>query len=172
MLKLILGSSIFLISAYIGFAYGETFRNRQSQLKEILKALTLLQNDVIYGTTPLPEALENLSRKAQRPIGSLVKAISERLIRGDVESVYEGASEEYKLLKNEFYLSSDDKKVMEDFFKALGESGIYGQEKIFELAIRGIKVNLNDASESAKKNIKLYRYLGLCMGAMVVIFLI
>ena len=33
-------------------------------------------------------------------------------------------------------------------------------------------MNLNDADDSAKKNIKLYRYLGVCLGAMIIIFII
>ena len=172
MLKLIFVISIFLISTYMGFAYGDTFRKRQHELKEILKALTILETDIVYGTTPLPEALENLSYKVCEPVTKFVKAITNRLIKGDVESVYEGALEEFLLLENEFYLCDDDKKIMGDFFKSLGESGVYGQEKIFSLAIEGIKMNLNDADESAKKNIKLYRYLGVCFGVMIMIFII
>lgn len=172
MLKIIFAVCIFLISSYIGFSYGETFRKRQKQLKEILKALTILENYIVYGTTPLPEALENLSHKTCDPIRKFINSITDRLIKGNVESVYEGALEEFVLLENEFYLHNEDKKVMEDFFKSLGESGVYGQDKIFSLAIDSIKINLKDADENAKKNIKLYRYLGACFGAMIVIFLI
>lgn len=172
MLKLSLSICIFLLSSYIGFVYGETFRKRQNQLKEILKALTILENDVMYGTTPLPEALNNLSHKVCKPLSNFLEAIANRLIKGDVESVYQGMLEEFGLLEKEFYLNEDDKKVMGDFFKSLGESGVYGQEKIFILAIEGIKMNLKDADESAKKNIKLYRYLGVCLGAMIIIFII
>ena len=172
MLKLILIICIFIISTYIGFSYGETFRRRQDELKEILKALTILENDIVYGTTPLPEALGNLSQKVCEPLRKFVEAITSRLIKGDVESVYEGATLEFSLLENEFYLYDEDKKVMADFLKSLGESGVYGQEKIFTLAIEDIKMNLKDADESAKKNTKLYRYLGVCFGAMIMIFII
>lgn len=172
MLKLIIAISIFIISAYMGFAYGETFKRRRDELKEILKALTILENDIVYGTTPLPEALKNLSNKVCKPLSNFIEAITNRLIKGDVESVYEGAAEEFALIENEFYLYDEDKKIMADFFRSLGELGVYGQEKMFSLAIEGIKMNLKDADESAKKNVKLYRYLGVCFGAMIIIFLI
>jgi len=172
MLKLIISITIFIISTYIGFAYGETFRRRRDELKEILKALTILENDIVYGTTPLPEALENLSNKVCKPLSNFIEAITNRLNKGDVESVYEGATEEFALIENEFYLYDDDKKILADFFKSLGELGVYGQEKMFSLAIEGIKMNLKDAGESAKKNVKLYRYLGICLGAMIIIFII
>lgn len=114
----------------------------------------------------------NLVSKVCSPIDNYIEAIANRLNKGDVESVYQGALEEYKLLENEFYLHLDDKKIIADFFRSLGASGVYGQEKIFFLAIEGIRMNLRDAEESAKKNIKLYRYLGICLGAMIVIFII
>ena len=172
MLKLIFIISILIISTYIGFAYGEGFRKRQYELKEILKALTILENDIVYGTTPLPEALENLSSKVSKPLNNFINAVTKRLIKGDVESVHEGALEEFTLFESEFYLYDEDKKIMADFFRSLGASGVYGQEKIFSLAIEGIKINLKDADESAKKNVKLYRYLGVCFGAMIIIFII
>lgn len=120
----------------------------------------------------MPEALINLLNKVSKPIDNYIEAIANRLFKGDVESVYQGAIEEFKLLENQFYLNADDKKVMEDFFRSLGSSGVYGQEKIFFLAIEGIRMNLRDAEENAKKNIKLYRYLGICLGAMIIIFII
>ena len=172
MLKLVFITCIFVISTYIGFAYGETFRRRQEELKEILKGLTILENEVVYGATPLPEALEKLACKLREPSSILVEAVTERLIKGDVESVYHGVLKEFNVLENKFYLYEEDKKVMGDFFKSLGESGVYGQEKIFSLAIEGIKINLIEADEFAKKNVKLYRYLGICFGAMISIFMI
>ena len=172
MLKLIISIGILIISTYIGFAYGETFRRRRDELKETLKALTILENDIVYGTTPLPEALGNLSNKVCKPLNIFVEAITSRLIKGNVESVYEGVTEEFALIEDEFYLYDEDKKIMADFFKSLGELSVYGQEKMFSLAIEGIKMNLKDADESVKKNVKLYRYLGICFGVMIIIFII
>ncbi|HCW52942.1 MAG TPA: stage III sporulation protein AB [Clostridium sp.] len=172
MLKLTLGIVIFLICSYVGFQYGETFRKRTVFLKEILKGLVILQNDILYGAMPLPEALNNLSKKLTKPLSTFLSGVSKKLIDGSVDSVFQGVQSEYKYYENEFYLYDEDKKVLEDFFKSLGESGVYGQEKIFTLAIEGIKVNLKDSEEAAKKNIKLYRYLGACIGGMIGIFIL
>lgn len=172
MFKLTLSIGIFAIASYIGFIYGETFRKRQNQLKEILKALVLLKNDVIQGATPLIEALGNLDRKLDDPLCSLINSIKKRLMEGNIDSIYDATLEVYGDIKDEFYLEEYDLKLMKDFFKSLGESGVYGQEALFNMTIEEVKINLEDANECAKKNIKLYRYLGMCLGAMVVIFLI
>ena len=43
---------------------------------------------------------------------------------------------------------------------------------MFDLVIANLKLNIKDAEVIAKKNTKLYRYLGVCIGAMIVIFLL
>ena len=62
--------------------------------------------------------------------------------------------------------------MLGDFFKSLGDSGVFGQERIFSLALEGIRMNLKEAEEAAKRNVKLYRYLGVCIGAMLTIFVL
>ena len=172
MLKLIFLLMIFITSSYLGFIYGETFRKRHNQLKEILKGLSILEGEVISGSTPLPEALDSISFKVRYPLNKVIEKVKDRLIDGDVESVYEGFIEEFLVLEDEFYLNDSDKRILEDFFKSLGDSGVYGQKKIFDLAIEEIKLNIEEANDISKKNTKLYRYLGVCFGAMVTIFLI
>lgn len=172
MLKLMFLLMIFIISSYLGFIYGETFKKRHDQLKEILKALSILEGEIMYGSTPLPEALDNISSKVREPLSKVIKGVKEKLICGNVESVYEGFIEEFLVLEDEFYFNESDKRILGDFFKSLGDSGVYGQGKIFALAIEGIKLNIEEANDIAKRNTKLYRYLGICFGAMVTIFLI
>ncbi|MGM9934410.1 stage III sporulation protein SpoIIIAB [uncultured Clostridium sp.] len=172
MLKLILACVLFSICSYIGFEYGEGFNNRMFQLREVLKSLIILQNDILYGSTPLPEALGNFSYKVEEPVNSFIKGIREKLISGSVENVYDGAADEYRELKDKFSLNESDVKVLSDFFKSLGDSGVFGQERIFSLALEGIRMNLKEAEEAAKRNVKLYRYLGVCIGAMLTIFVL
>ena len=172
MLKLILASILFSICSYIGFEYGESFNKRMNQLREILKGLTMLQNDILYGSTPLPEAFDNFSYKVEEPINSFVNGMKEKLVCGNMESVYDGVKEEYKELEKKFSLNNSDIKILGDFFKSLGESGVFGQERIFSLAIEGIRMNLKEAEEYAKKNVKLYRYIGICIGGMLTIFVL
>ena len=172
MLKLVVASMLFSICSYIGFQYGEAFNKRMIQLREVLKGLIILQNDILYGSIPLPEAFDNFSYKVEAPIDSFINGMKEKLVSGSIESVYEGVKEEYKELKKKFSLNDSDIKILGDFFKSLGESGVFGQERIFSLAIEGIRMNLKEAEEHAKKNVKLYRYLGVCIGGMLTIFVL
>lgn len=172
MFKLVFYIFLFIIISYVGFMYAETFRKREIKLKEILKGLIILKNDVLQGSTPIVEAFNNLHKKLDAPVNKFIKVVSNRLMEGNVDSVYEAVEKEYVNFKSDLYLEASDIKIMKDFFISLGESGTYGQESLFNMIIEQIKINVLEANEISKKNIKLYRYLGVCIGAMIVIFLI
>jgi len=172
MLKVMLIIVIFTFSSTIGYIYGDSFRKRFLHLKESYKGITLLQNEVLYNNTPLPEALEDVAKKMKAPMENLLNNVANRLSKGAEGDVYSNFSEVYKEVEKDFYFEKEDKNILEDFLKSLGASGIYGQEKVFKLALENLRGNIDEASELAKKNTKLYRYLGICFGAMISILLL
>lgn len=172
MLKITAVIIIFLSCTYIGFYYGESFKKRSRQLNSILKSVLFLNNEVMYTNTPLPEALKYISLKVESPINYVLSNVSDKLLKSESTSVYEAFEKEYKKNKSEFYLQDEDKRIVKDFLRSLGESGVYGQDKLFNLTIENMKLNCKSAEELAKKNIKMYRVLGICIGAMISIFLI
>jgi stage III sporulation protein AB len=172
MLKITAVVIIFLSCTYIGFYYGENFKTRSKQLNSILKSILFLNNEVIYANTPLPEALKYISLKVDPPINAILSKVSDKLLMGESTSVYEAFENEYKNNKSEIYIYEEDRRIVKDFLRALGETGVYGQDKLFNLTIENIKLNCKSAEELAKKNIKMYRAIGVCIGAMISIFLI
>lgn len=171
MLKIIPISIIFLSCTYIGFYYGESFKRRSKQLKTILKSVMFLNNEVMYSNTPLPEALNYISIKVESPINNILSNVAKNLESGDYKSVYEAFCKEYHNNKSSLNLFEEDKGIIKDFLKGLGESGTYGQDKLFNLTIENMKINCKAADELAKKNSKMYSAIGICIGAMIAIFL-
>lgn len=171
MFKLIILIIVFLVFSYGGYAYGEKFNNRYKNLKEILKSILLLQNEIVYNMTPLPEALNSIGTKCRTPIKELFLNASKLLSEGEEDSVYDAFKIIYEK-ENNIYLNKEDERVLGDFLKSLGELGVYGQEKMFNLVIANLNINIKEAETIANKNIKLYRYLGVCIGAMIIIFLL
>ena len=172
MLKVILIIVIFTLSVTIGYIYGDSFRKRVTHLKEINKSLILLQNEVVYMNAALPIAIEDIAIKANEPLADFLLKVSESLKEGSEGDVYSSFKKVYRDYEDEFYLEKEDKSILEDFVKSLGESGVYGQDKIFNLVLENLKLNIEEASENSKKNVKLYRSLGLCVGAMISIFIL
>ena len=42
-------------------------------------------------------------------------------------------------MSSDFRLNKEDLRVIKDFLKSLGESGVYGQDKLFNLTIENLK---------------------------------
>lgn len=172
MVKITLIIILFAACSYSGFIYGDGFRKRYIDLKEAYKQLILLQNEIVFNNTPIPEALALLGKKGSKPINRLLSSVSNKLIENTSDGVQGAFKESYSEIAEDFYFTSEDKGILSDFTKSLGQSGVYGQEKIFKLALENLKINIDDAYEISKRNTKLYKYLGICCGAMISIFLL
>ncbi len=163
---------IVLLSSLIGYLYGEGFRNRLSQLRELKRALIDFENDIVYTYTPLPESIENIALKAKSPIKELFNEISFKLKNNEVENVYMAFKESINEHKKEMNLRNKDFEILLDLSKSLGETNVEGQIKIFNLAKEKLDIELEIAEDECNKNTKVYRYLGVAVGAMIAIFLV
>lgn len=171
MLKIVAIAIIFFACIYIGFYYGEKFKNRHKELTDILNSLLILNNEVMYANTPVPQALYYASEKTNYPLKNLLSNVSKTLINGESNTVFHAFRDEYKKMKEDFFLIDEDENILSDFTKTLGETSVFGQDKIFNLTIDNIKLNLKKAESIANKNTKMYRVLGVCIGAMISVFL-
>lgn len=163
---------IVLLSSLIGYLYGEGFRNRLSQLRELKRALIDFENDIVYTYTPLPESIERIALKAKSPIKELFNEISFKLKNNEVENVYMAFKESINEHKKEMNLRNKDFEILLDLSKSLGETNVEGQIKIFNLAKEKLDIELEIAEDECNKNTKIYRYLGVAVGAMIAIFLV
>lgn len=156
----------------IGFFMGENLKKRFVQLKEIEQALYQLQGEIIYSHSALPEIFTNVSIKANKPISQLFKDVAKLLQENKVNSVYEAFKESFNINKVFLNINESDIGILMDLSKSLGESDIEGQKNIINLTIKSIRSQLDEAEKSIKNNIKMYRYLGFSLGAILVIMII
>ncbi|MGL4873726.1 MAG: stage III sporulation protein SpoIIIAB [Clostridium sp.] len=163
---------VFIFCSYTGFQIGRRYFQRYRNLVDVHKYMIMLQNEVLYKNTAIPEALFEISSKSEGIFSAVLSRVSNELKLGEKQSVYSAFEEIYDVEKSNFYFEEDDEKIIGDFLKGLGESGIYGQEKIFEMTRINLEKNIKEADEISKRNSKMYSYLGVLVGAMLVIFLI
>ncbi len=163
---------IFVSFSYAGFIYGESFRKREQQLKECNKILLMLKNEIVFLYSPIEEAFGKVSKKCSEPMQHILLNLRAKLIDGNAESIYEAAKEEYNKVKEHLYFEKSDVCLFSDFFKSLGESTIDGQKALFDITEEELKISIKEAHELTKRNVKLYRYVGVCAGFIIVIFLI
>lgn len=163
---------ILTASTTAGFLYSDNFKKRVSQLNELQRCLHQLQNEILYTYTPLTESFFNVSIKSKYPIRYIFEDASESLITNRANSVYEAMKAAIDNNIGNFNIKKEDFDILLDLSKSLGESDVDGQKSVFNLTIENIKKQINEAEEIMKKNVKLFRYLGFTIGAMLVILIV
>lgn len=167
------GCFLLLISPTIaGFLYSNKFKNRVFQLKEMERSIYQLQNEIVYTHTPLTEAFENVSNKSISPISDIFMNTSKILEKNEVENVHDAFLKSIEDVKFEIDLNKEDINIILDLAKSLGSTDIEGQKSVFSLAISTIKKQINFAEVSCVKSVKMYRYLGFSVGAILAILFI
>jgi len=63
----------------IGFTIAKKFRQRPLQLRAFQSSLLMLQTEISYTATPLPEALSRVARRCEPPIQDFLSGGSETI---------------------------------------------------------------------------------------------
>jgi len=168
---IILGSFILILGCgSLGLYLAARIRKRPMELRECLTALTLLDTEIFWGGTPLPEAFSILKERTDGAWPSFFSELEHRLQDG------EGANPAWKAtiahqMKN-FCLKPEDWQVIQDVGKGLGRSDRHEQHKQIELVKQQVALVKEHASQWTEKQAKMWSYLGFLGGIAGVIFLI
>jgi stage III sporulation protein AB len=172
MLK-ILGSIIIIAGAtVIGFTYSSIFLQRVKQLRDMQYALNMMETEIAYTATPLIEVLFSVGEKSSNIIKKIFVGMAETLRSKKKNSVYEAFIDTYTQLKGDIYLDKEEIGVISAFMQSLGGSDIEGQKKNINITIKKLEGFEKRAEEIRTKNEKLYRYLGVSFGVLIVIILV
>jgi stage III sporulation protein AB len=133
-------------------------------------ALTLLDTEIFWGGTPLPEAFSILKERTDGAWQDFFSELERRLQGG------EGANQAWKATINEhmknFCLKPEDWLVIQDVGKGLGRSDRNEQHKQIELVKQQVSMLKEQATQWTDKQAKMWSYLGFLGGVAGVILLI
>jgi len=172
MIKVIGFILIVASSTILGFSYGEKFKNRVRELKELQRGLYVLKNEINFTHALLPEALNKVYEKCEEPIAGIFKDASELLLNNEEYDVNSCFIKSIDKRVDKLSLNKDDISIFLDFTKSLGEMDIEGHNDMFALTLENLDKAINNAEYNIDKNVKMYRYLGFSFGAMIGIILI
>lgn len=169
MIRAIGGGLIIITCSALGFRIAKTYRDRPRELTDIASAIRMLRAEIEFNLTPLPEALRRIADRTNPPLQSTFEMASERLTRGD--SVQEAFDDSVDYLRTHSALSKEDVEALKDFTKTLGTSDLLHQTQQLDNAISRIQSLESDARALQQKNERLWQYLGLLLGLLIVIVL-
>jgi stage III sporulation protein AB len=153
----------------LGLYLAARIKKRPVELRDLLTALTLLDTEIIWGVTPLPEAFALLKERSEGAWKDFFAELERRVLEG--ESANRAWNETIHKQEKRFCLKFEDWQVIQNVGKGLGRSDRQEQHKQIEL----VKQQIRDVHEHAllmsDKQAKMWSYLGFLGGIAGVIFL-
>jgi stage III sporulation protein AB len=168
----VLGSVLIVVaSTLIGFRIAARYANRSRQLRQFISALKLLETEIFYAATPLPDACRRIAMRTPTPVGAFFLQVAENLMDGRGRTATEVWREALLAMKDELALKESDRSVLIAFGQTLGVSDREDQIKHIHLAIAQLSAEEVIAREEQLKSEKMWRYLGALLGLTLVILL-
>lgn len=168
--KFIVSTCIIAGCSYIGIYKSKELKKREYILRDMVTFLNLVQNEIKYMLSILPNAYE---ASRQKLITSLKVKLG--LIVNDMLNLENEYLIDQSIVKNISdikEITDYDKNVFISTLKNLGRTDLEGQMNIIENGINIIQNQIQEANEISKKNCKLYKTVGTIAGIMIVIICI
>ncbi|MBC8079594.1 MAG: stage III sporulation protein AB [Gorillibacterium sp.] len=169
----ILGAVLLLISgAMIGLYQSMRLASRPRQIRQLSLALQRLETEILYGSTPLPEALRSASIPLSYPVSNLFLDAAQGMssITSGVsaaESWNKAITQGWKLT----FMKDPEREALHQFGSTLGISDAEDQVKHIRLAISHLLIEERNAIEDEKQYGKLWRSLSILGSALIVVIM-
>src|SRR5690554_2887498 len=138
MFKIISSLGVFLTSSIIGFLYGHRYSARLDNLVYLKQCIKILETEIVFGATPLPDALLNVYKKGNPQVSIIFKEISEELSRNKRHEVINSFSTVVDYLYSKLNFSKQDVEMFLSLGQVVGTSDRDDQEKNFNLVLNQI----------------------------------
>lgn len=168
--KILLSSLIIVICSYFGISKARNLSRREHLLKDTLTFFNLVENEINYNLTILPNAYEVARQNLSSPIKEVIGQIAVDMLESDN---YENCNQSIVNNVNRIdSLTYYDRNIIITTLKNLGRSDLDSQINIIENTKKIINEQIKDAEQIKNKNSKLYKTVGTVVGIMAVIVLI
>ena len=163
-----------MIFAGIGFGFHKAAKE-QKRLEQgiaIKRMLYLLQGEIRYGFTPLPEAVLKISTKTEKEYQPFLKKVAKQLETHSEESFakvwQQTADQKLKqvIYEPKFY------EILKNMGETIGYLDQQMQEKTILLTIEQLDDQIFLMKDQVVKNCKMYRSLGISLSVLIVIILL
>lgn len=170
-LKLMGGVMVVVSCSMIGFIIAGNYKYRPKALRNLQVALSMLETEINYGHSPLPEALRSISKKCEKDVAELFIMTAKYLSSREGLTAGEAWEKSLKDFYNNSYITDNDYEILMAFGKYLGSTDKQDQIKNIKLALNNLRQQEVTSIEEKQKNEKLWKYLGVLSGLMIFLLL-
>jgi len=159
--------AVILGCGFLGLFKAAQIKKRPKAIREMINALSLLDTEIFWGVTPLPEAFATIKDRVDSPWKEFFSKLEEKLNKGESASKAWIASiaEERKNAS----LHAEDWKIIESIGKSLGRADRNEEHKHLELGQKHLMTLYEKTRSQADLKAKMWSYLGFLAGLAIAI---
>lgn len=157
---------ILISSSLIGRFLSKKYVYRLQELEEMRNALNIFKTKIKFTYEPIPEIFTQISEMSNKNIGKIFETAKEKMQTKTANIAWEEALEETTT-----NLKQEDKNILNNLSKLLGQTDSEGQVSQIEITQNFLDAQIKEAEEEKNKNEKLYSRLGTTIGLAIVIIL-
>ncbi len=169
MIRAVGSALIVMACAGLGFQIAKAYRDRPKQLAELANAIRMLRAEIEFSLTPLPHALARVGGRTSKTVETMFENAAQNLTRGDtVPDAFAKAAERAKVRTA---LRKDDFDALMEFASSLGSSDLAHQSQHLDASLARLASLEKEARDLQRKNERMWQYLGILTGLLLVIVL-
>ena len=161
---------IILASGSFGFLVAQQIALRPQQLRQLKTAVEMLKTEIEYGVTPLPAAFTKIAKNLSSPISQIFIVAQSNLEEGVIaQQAWQNSVSE---VTPKTALTAEDERIVLEIGYNLGNSSSKDQIRHLNLAQEQITNCYQEAINNKQQKVKLWRYLGVLTGLLIVIIIV
>lgn len=167
-----LGVFLFIgTTTWTGFEWSNQLTKRPQHIRQLKNALQILEAEMLYSQLPLHEAFSTISMRIPEPTRSFFINLTESMSQQATQliSLWD---EQVDIYIKQSSLGKEEKEIMKQFGRTLGQHDFYQQQKHIHLTISHLDRELEDARDNAHRYGKMAKSLGFLCGLFIVLLLI
>lgn len=166
-IKMMLFILLFISTTLIGILIAKKYRERENELKEIKTFLNILKTKIKFTYEPLGEILKEISNNFSDNVSCMLKNASNKMKKNTAKEAWERAVKD-----SDLNILKEDKEILANLGKLLGRTNLEGQVSQIEQTSEFMEYQIKKAETERTKNEKLFKTLGMLVGAGLIILLI
>jgi stage III sporulation protein AB len=171
MLKLIGAVLILFSGTMLGLWQAEQLSGRPRQIRQLVQVLQKLETEIVYGQTPLSEAIVHAAKGTAAPLSEMLATVAHELRTNAGTSTYDIWQETTNRYWPFTHMKAAEKEIWLQFGQRVGASDREDQIKHIRLAMHQLKQEEDEARDEATRFSKLWKSLGLLAAALIVILM-
>lgn len=169
----IAGCILLILSGYLGgFYFSNSCKIRLEQLYELKRIVQILEGEIRYKKTALPEAFLSVAKRTKLPFSNFFCSVASELLDNRKAGMAEIWEEKVEKLLSKSNLTKDDKGSLIQLGNSFGYLDGKSQIDSLQLYMEQLDEEIKKTREELYKKGKVYQCLGVSTGILLVLIFI